>query len=143
MIASFQRRRKRGFLMMEVVLAIGIFSIAATGFAMALARTADAAALAQRRMKITRILDSALREAVSLPSSVLIEGTTTVALDEEIGGAAVEVDTTIEILSELENQDGQLLQQMFRIEVAANWYENGSWMNETAETWRYGRLYQP
>lgn len=141
MTSTFQRRGKRGFLMMEVVLAIGIFSIAATGFAIALARTADAAALAQRRMKITRILDSALREAVSLPE--LEEGTTTIALREEIGGAAVELDTNIEILDELENQDGQLLQQMFRIEVAANWYENGEWKNETAETWRYARLYQP
>jgi type II secretory pathway pseudopilin PulG len=141
MKANFQYRARRGFLMMEVVLAIGIFSIAATGFAMALARTADAAALAQRRMKITRILDSALREAVSLP--VLEEGVTTVSLREEIGGAAVEIDTTIEILDQLENQDGQFLQQMFRIEVAANWYEDGSWKNETAETWRYGRLYQP
>ncbi|MEP4079504.1 type II secretion system protein [Haloferula sp.] len=136
-----QSRSKRGFLLMEVVLAIGIFAIAATGFAVALARTADAAALAQRRMQITRILDSSLREAVSLP--VLEEGTTTNALREEIGGAAVEVDTTIEILNELENQDGKLLQQMFRIEVAANWYEDGQWKNETAETWRYGRLYQP
>lgn len=133
--------KRRGFLLMEVVLAIGIFAIAATGFAVALARTADAAALAQRRMQITRILESSLREAVSLP--VLEEGTTTVALQEEIGGAGVEIDTTIEILSELENQDGQLLQQMFRIEVAANWFEDGEWKNETAETWRYGRLYQP
>ena len=141
MRSTFQTRKSRGFLMMEVVLAIGIFAIAATGFAMALARTADAAALAQRRMQITRILDSSLREAVSLPT--LEEGTTTISLREEIGGAGVEVDTTIEILDELENQDGQLLQQMFRIEVAANWYENGEWMKETAETWRYGRLYQP
>jgi type II secretory pathway pseudopilin PulG len=141
MKSSCQPRKCRGFLMMEVILAIGIFAIAATGFAVALARTSDAAALAQRRMQITRILDSALREAVSLPT--LEEGTTTIALSEEIGGAGVEVDTTIQILDELENQDGQLLQQMFRIEVAANWYENGEWKNEIAETWRYGRLYQP
>lgn len=136
-----QSRKSRGFLMMEVVLAIGIFAIAATGFVVALARTSDAAALAQRRMQITRILDSALREAVSLP--VLEEGTTTVSLREEIGAAPVEIDTTIEILNELENQDGQLLQQMFLIKVTANWYQDGTWNDETAETWRYGRLYQP
>lgn len=126
---------------MEVILALGIFSIAATGFAMALAKTADAALLAQRKMKITRILDSSLREAVSLP--VLEEGTTTTALEEKIGGAAVEIDTKVEILDEMENQDGQLLQNMFRIEVVANWYEDGEWKSESAETWRYGRLYQP
>lgn len=131
----------RGFLMMEVVLAIGIFAIAATGFAMALAKTADAATLAQRRMQITRILDSSLREALSLP--VLEEGTTTVALREEIGGAGVEIDTTVQILDQLLNQDGELLQQMYRIEVVANWYEDGEWKKESAETWRYARLYQP
>ena len=141
MRSNSQTRNARGFLMMEVVLAIGIFAIAATAFAVALPRTSDAAALAQRRMQITRILDSALREALSLPT--LEEGTTTVALREEIGAAPVEIDTTIEILSEMENQDGQLLQQMFRIEVAANWYQDGEWKQETAETWRYGRLYQP
>lgn len=136
-----QSRNRRGFLMMEVVLAIGVFAIAATGFAIALARTADAAALAQRRMKITRILDSALREAVSLPA--LEEGVTSVSLDETIGGESVEVDTTVEILEALENQDGAILQQMFRIEVAAIWYEGGVVNEEVAETWRYGRLYQP
>ncbi len=141
MKTNYHSRAFRGFLLMEVVLAIGIFAIAATGFAVALAKTADAASLAQRRMQITRILDSALREALSLP--VLEEGTTTLALREEIGAAPVEIDTTIEILDQLENQDGQLLQQMFRIEVAANWYEDGVWNKETAETWRYGRLYQP
>ena len=134
-------RNPGGFLMMEVILAIGIFAIAATGFMVALARTSDAAALAQRRMQITRILESSLREAISLPN--LEEGTVTVALQEEIGGAGVEIDRTVEIMNELENQEGQLLQSMLRIEVTANWFEFGEWQKETAETWRYGRLYQP
>lgn len=134
-------RPKRGFLMMEVVLALGIFAIAATGFAIALSRTSDAAQLSQRQMQINRILESALDEALSLP--VLEEGSESVSLDEEIGGAAVEIDTRIELLDEIENQDGQLLQQMYRIEVTAHWYERGEWQEEMAETWRYGRLYQP
>ncbi|BCX50044.1 general secretion pathway protein GspI [Haloferula helveola] len=134
-------RKKRGFLLLEVILALGIFSIAATAFAIALQRTADAASMAQRRMQINRILESALNEAVSLP--VLEEGSESVTLDEEIGGASVEVDTLIEPMEEMENQDGQLLQQMFRIEISAHWFENGEWQEEIAETWRYGRLYQP
>jgi type II secretory pathway pseudopilin PulG len=127
--------------MMEVVLALGIFGMAATAFAIALQRTADAATMAQRRMQIGRILESSLTEALSMPN--LEEGKTSVTLLEEIGGAEVEVDTLIEPLLEMENQDGQLLQQMFRIEVSAHWYENGEWVEETAETWRYARLYQP
>jgi hypothetical protein len=127
--------------MMEVVLALGIFVIAATGFAVALAKTSDAAQLSQRRMQINRILESALDEAVSLP--VLEEGVESVSLKEEIAGSSVEIDTKIELLDEMENMDGQLLQQMYRIEVTAHWYADGEWQEEMAETWRYGRLYQP
>lgn len=134
-------RHRRGFLMFEVVLALGIFGIAATAFAVALAQTADAAAFAQRRMQIGRILESSLTEAMSLPT--LEEGSTSVTLLEEIGGETVEIDTLIEPLLEMENQEGETLQQMFRIEISAHWYENGEWMEETAETWRYGRLYMP
>lgn len=134
-------RRPQGFLLLEVILAIGIFGMAAVGFAVAINRTADAASMAQRRMMITRILDSALTEALSLP--VLEEGVTTVTLDETLGGTAIEVDTLIEPLEEMMNQDGEILQQMYRIEVSAHWYEAGEWMEESAETWRYGRMYQP
>lgn len=132
---------RRGFLLLEVVLAFAIMAIVAVAFGVAIARTADAAELAQRRMQMDRILESALDEALSLP--VLEEGVTSVTLDEEVGGAAVEVDTRIEILEEMENEDGQLLQQMYRIEVTSHWFENGEWQEEMAETWRYGRLYQP
>lgn len=135
------RRKRAGFLLMEVILALGIFGIAATAFAIALGRTADAASMAQRRMQIGRILESSLTEALSLPT--MEEGTTSVTLDEEIAGAQVEVDTLIEPMLEMENQDGQLLQQMFRIQVSAHWYDGGEWKEETAETWRYARLYQP
>jgi type II secretory pathway component PulJ len=127
--------------MMEVVLALGIFAIAATSLAVALARTSDAAQLSQRRIQVNRILESALDEALSLP--VLEEGTESVSLKEEIAGTPVEIDTRIELLEEMQNRQGQLLQQMFRIEVTANWYENGEWQEESAETWRYARLYQP
>lgn len=127
--------------MLEVILALGVFGVAAVGFAMALAKTADAARLAQRRMTVTRILDSALTEALSMP--MLEEGSTSVTLEEELGGASVEIDTKVEVLDTLEAEDGRMLRQMYRIEVGAHWYENGEWMEETAETWRYARLYQP
>ncbi len=129
--------RRRGFLLLEVVLALAIFGIAATGFAVALHRMADAAELAQRELRITRILDSALEETMSLP--VMEEGTTNTVVAE----TGIELDTTIELLDQMENQDGQLLQEMFRIEVKAVWFENGAWQDRAVETWRYGRMYQP
>ncbi len=131
--------RRRGFLLLEMVLALAVFGIAATGFAVALHRMADTAALAQSEMRITRILESALDETLSLP--VLEEGETESEMGEP--GSEIKFLTTVELLDEMENEEGQLLQEMYRIEVKANWYANGEWQERIVETWRYGRLYQP
>jgi type II secretory pathway component PulJ len=135
-----QRRIRKGFLLLEVLLAMGVFGIAATGFAVALHRTADLASTAQRKLKMTRLLESALAEAMSYP--VLEEGTTSVAV-EEMTDQGLEIETTIELLPEMENEDGQLLQEMYRIEVVARWFESSVQQEQSAETWRYSRLYQP
>ena len=65
---------RRGFLLLEMILALAVFGMAATGFAVALHRMASVAALAQSELRITRILDSALDETLSLPT--LEEGVT-------------------------------------------------------------------
>ncbi len=129
-------RSARGVALLEVVLAVGVFSMAATGFVVALHRVGKLASDAQRELRITRALESSLEEALSLPT--LEEGKTTVEL-EDFG---MEVDTLIEPL-EIENQEGELLQEMWRIEVTVFWLEGDRWEERSAETWRYGRLYQP
>ncbi len=134
------RRAARGFLLLEVLLALGVFSIAATGFAIALHRTADLASAAQKELKINRLLESALVREMSQP--VLEEGSKSEAV-EEMENQGMEIETTIELLPEIENEDGQLLQEMYRIEVVARWFEGGVLQEQMAETWRYSRLYQP
>ncbi len=130
-------RRRQGFLLFEVVLAIAVFSAAATGFAVALHHMANPATVAQNELRITRILDSALDETLSLP--VLEEGT----VSNPVGNTDIEMITEIKILDTLENEDGQPLQEMYLITVTARWFENGEWIERAAETWRYGRMYQP
>jgi hypothetical protein len=120
-----------------MVLALAVFGIAATGFVVALNRMANLATLAQSDLRITRILDSALDETLSLPT--LEEGVT----NSTVAGTGIELDTTIELLDKLENQDGQILQEMYRIEIIARWFENSAWQERIVETWRYGRMYQP
>ena len=131
------RKGQRGFLLLEVVLALAVFSAAATGFAVAMNAMAKASLFAQSELHITRILDSALDETLSLP--VLEEGTTTTP----VAKTGIEMATTITILDSLENQDGAPLQEMYLITVTARWYESGEWKERSAETWRYGRMYQP
>jgi hypothetical protein len=130
-------RNNRGYLLLEVVLAIAVFAIACTGLTVAFHRMAAAASLAQSELRITRILDSALTEQLSLP--MLEEGVTQVPIE----GSDIELDVVIEPIEDMENQDGELLQQMFHIRIIANWYENGAWQERSAETWRYNPMYQP
>jgi type II secretory pathway component PulJ len=132
-----KRRTKKGFLLLEVVLALAVFAIACTGLTVAFHRMAGAANLAQSELRITRILDSALTEQLSMP--MLEEGVTQIPVE----GTDIELDVEIEPIEDMENQDGELLQQMFHIKVIANWYENGAWQERSAETWRYNPMYQP
>ena len=128
---------RRGFLLLEMVLALMVFGIAVTGFTVALRRMAQAASMAQSELRITRILDSAIDETLSLP--VLEEGDTSAT----VGETGIELNTTIKLLDEMENEDGQLLQDMYDIKINARWYEGGEWHEREVETWRYGRMYQP
>ena len=129
--------RKNGFLLLEVVLALGIFAIACTGLAVGFQRMGEAAALAQSELRITRILDSALTEQLSFPS--VEEGEFQVPVE----GTDIELDVLIEPIEVLETQEGEILQQMFRIEITANWFENGAMQSRTVETWRNNLMYQP
>jgi hypothetical protein len=129
--------RAGGFLLLEMVLALAVFGMAATGFVVALHRMSAAASLSQSELRITRILDSALDETLSLP--MLEEGVTSYVLENP----EVELITEISLLEEIQNQDGEMLQEMFRIEVKARWFENTEWRERMVETWRYGRMYQP
>ena len=134
-------RPRRGFLLLEMVLALGVFSMAAVGFVVALHRMSVLATSAQREMQVTRILDSALDETLSLP--VLEEGDTEVEIeDPNDSSSSIKIVTTVELLEEMENEDGQLLQEMYHIIVRARWMENREPVEREVDTWRYGRMYK-
>jgi len=98
---------------------------------------AEAATLAQTELRITRVLDSALTEQLSFPT--LEEGITQIPVE----GTDIELDVVVEPIEDLENQDGELLQQMFHITVTANWFASGEWQSRSVDTWRYNLMYQP
>ncbi len=136
MILSVQPSYRRGFLLLEMVLALAVFGIAATGFAVALHKMAALAGLAQSELRITRILDSALDETLSLPTLKVGES------NSSVGETEIELNTTIQLLEDLQNEDGQALQGMYRIKIEAKWYADGQWQQRSVETWRYGSMYQ-
>lgn len=130
---------RRGFLLLEMVLALAVFGIAATGFTVALHRMGKVASLSQSELRVTRFMDSALDEALSLP--VLEEGETETEIGE--AGNVVKFLTTVKLIDDLETEEGQILLEMFHIQVFATWVENGQRQERMVETWRYGRMYQP
>jgi hypothetical protein len=132
-----QGKFAKGYLLLEVVLAMGIFALVATGFTLALQKSADASDMAAREMQVTRILHSSLDEAISIP--VLEEGETSQLIEER----EIEIVTLYERMEEMENQDGQLLQEMWRVTVTAYFFQGTTRISRSAVTWRYGRLYQP
>jgi type II secretory pathway component PulJ len=129
--------RPGGFMLMESVLALLLFAIVGTALMTALNEVGRMAFEARRESVLARLLDSELRRAMTVPT--LEEGETRTPLDE----LGAEVISIVEPMEEMENQDGRLLKQMFRIEVVATWWEDNEEQEISAETWRYGRLYQP
>lgn len=127
--------QRQGFLLLEMILALAVFAMAATGFVVALQKMSQTSALAQSEMRVTRVLDSAMSEVLSLP--------TLEAGGYPIEGYGIEVAAEIEPVEGLTNEDGEDLKEIFRIQVTARWYESGGWNQRTVETWRYGPMYQP
>ncbi|MDA7517415.1 prepilin-type N-terminal cleavage/methylation domain-containing protein [bacterium] len=130
------RKQRSGFLLMEVMLALMIFAIMSVGFTKALSAMRANSRLIEERMMVAQIVDSALTEAMTL--STLEEGETITDVEEN----EMEILTVIEPL-EFENEEGKILQQMFRITVTGRWYKNNQEHEVSAEGWRYLQLYKP
>ncbi len=136
MTQSNRSSSERGFLLLEMVLALLVFGLAVTGLVVAMNRMGQVASITQNELRITRILESALDETLSLPT--LEEGVT----NSTVPKTGIELDTKIERIEDLQNEEGQLLTDMFRITIHARWYESGEWREQVIETWRNGKLYR-
>ena len=55
----------------------------------------------------------------------------------------MEILTSVELVEDLQNQDGVALDEIYRLQITARWFENGTWKDRKVETWRHGRMYQP
>ncbi len=129
-------RKPRAFILIEVLLALGLFGTVAIGLVVALDHLAQNTLAARKEVVVLRNLESLLTEASK--AQELEEGV--LALGEQEG---VYYERIIEPIEDLENFDGQLLQNMWRVIVRAEWEDRGEVVEEVAETMRYLPLYQP
>ncbi len=141
MIANSKARAlNKGVVIFEIILALSFFAITAVAFTTALQQTGRVAQLAEEEVSIARIMDSAMTDALS--RQVMEEGEEVVELKEFGDQRKLNVKTAILPIDFLENKDGQLLEQMFRIEITATWNDGSELVERKSHTWRNAQIYR-
>lgn len=143
-----RRRNQSGVALIEVIMAVAFFGMAALGLLRALTAMSQAANNAKMELRMTAVLESTLTQFARQPK---IEETARPIVSEP-DESGVWTETTIlemnekngNLLQTDESEQGgrQPLQQMYHIRVTAYWELGGQRGEETAETFRYGPLFQ-
>lgn len=143
-MTGIHKKRRRGFVLMEVVLALTLFGMVGVAYLVALQDVAELLREIRREAKITRVLDSELRKWMSLPQIEESEPDPSLLEERDQLEVKVVIRRLEDVVEEARftTEEGRVLQQMFHIQATATWYEDREWHERTAETWRYARLYQ-
>lgn len=130
-------RRRAGLTLLEIVLALAVFSIAALALVGTINQIADAGTESQRLLEIEQSLESLIDEYGKMPQIR--------ELDEQIkpGSDGVAYRVLIQQVKDLQNQEGRFLQNTFRILVVAHWDEGSGPIELQAETYRYAGAFLP
>lgn len=123
------------FILLEVILAVGLFGMIAVGFTTALQQIALGALRSGDEMRLQRVLETLLTEASK--ASELEPGDFSIKTDERGVYYSREI---VEL--ELENMDGSPLEGMFRVVVRAQWDSPNGDRERLVEIIRYEPLYQ-
>ena len=133
-------RPRRGLVIIEVLVSLLIFGMAAVGLMEAITASAKTAVSAQQELRMLLRLQSRLTEVSKFPDIAKLYDSPPRASDPDEFG----VWTSVEI-EKLENlttaQDKQEVKDMYRITVTAHYDSYGQEGEVTAETVRYARLY--
>tara|TARA_Y100000766_G_scaffold281488_1_gene293094 strand:+ start:1245 stop:1679 length:435 start_codon:yes stop_codon:yes gene_type:complete len=135
--------QRGGFVLMEVMIALTVFSMVGVSYMVALNDVADILREMRSEAKVGRILHSELMKYATLPEIQELEEL--IDLEEM---SELEIQVIIKPLEDvveeqrMTTEKGRVMQQMFHLQVIGTWYENREYQERTAETWRYARLYQ-
>ena len=122
---------------MEVLMAIAFFGLAGIGLARAINLSAQAATRTRVELSMLNKLQSALTEAHKTPR---IEEGEFVTEPDVMG---VSIKTEFIPMEEIENEDGNVLQNMWMVRCTAYWERNGEEVQAVAETLRFAPTYLP
>jgi prepilin-type N-terminal cleavage/methylation domain-containing protein len=129
--------RRQGMTLLEVVLALAVFSIAALALVGTLNQIAEAASESQILLEVEQNLESLIDEYGKMPQMR--------ELEEEIkpGSDGVAYRVKVETVKDLRNKDGRFLQDMFKITAIARWNDGGGVMELQADSMRYAGAFLP
>jgi prepilin-type N-terminal cleavage/methylation domain-containing protein len=142
--ASFPRLRhvrEAGFTLLEVMLAVFIFGIAAVALVEAINTSGRTALDARTKGSIQMRLDNLLLEATRDPLWAS-DARMQVATERTVEENGFKYTIKREPL-DLQNVDGQPLQGLYLVQITARWMEGGRERNAVAETWAYPLMFRP
>lgn len=126
--------KARGFTLLEVLIALGMFVLAVGGLALALDRAFSASIILRRDGEIRQQIESLIDQAMILPIDRMQQG-----IESEPDALGVKYATTAEPVEDLVNKEQETLGGIWKITVRAAWEEGGR-----DEEWKEEFLrYQP
>jgi type II secretory pathway pseudopilin PulG len=137
-LTSPSRFRRGGMILIEVLCAILIFGMAAVSLMKALTVSAQSAVISQQELRMLLRLQSTLNEYSKYPRIEEYEGKAFETDKDDLG-----VWTRAEVIKieNIENFEGQPLNDMYEIIVTAYYDDFGQLGEVKANTVRYARLY--
>jgi type II secretory pathway pseudopilin PulG len=123
--------------LLEVLLALAVFSVAAMALVGTLNAVAEAGIESRRMLEVDQALESLIDEYGKGPQIQ--------ELDEQIkaGADGVSYRVVIQLVRDLQNKDGRFLQNTFRIQAIARWNDGNGPMEVEANTLRYAGAFLP
>lgn len=122
----------RGFTLLEVLIALGMFMLAVTGLALALDRAFAASILLRRDDEIRQQIESLVDQAMVLPIDRLQQG-----VESGPDALGAKYSSVAEPVEDLVNKDEETLGGLWKITVRAAWEEGSQEQEWKEEFLRY------
>jgi prepilin-type N-terminal cleavage/methylation domain-containing protein len=130
-------RSRRGMTLLEVLMALAVFSVGAVALVQAINQMGHAVLEAHMFRNVDQAVESLMDEYSK--RAFLQE----LREDVKAGADGVAYEVRVSQLNHVKNREGRPLQGLFKIEVTARWKENQQPLEVKAETVRNAALFQP
>ncbi len=129
---------RRGFTLLETMLALMVFSMAVVALVGVIANMGDASVEARRTREVQSQLESMMLEATRQPPQEIVSGQQSYDKTMRNGG----VDYHLQMAHiDLTNQDGQQLPGIYTVKVTAAWTDGGAKRQMSADSMVYPPLF--